>query len=83
MLDRKVFDKYIGKKIVLNKSLLERKDISSFELETGSQVYYNIPPLDEKKDNAEHLTPLLEKLGIVNGVSSNSNNDKFMGIFRY
>ena len=83
MLDRKVFDRYIGKKIVLNKSLLEKKDISSFELESGSQVYYNIPPLDEKKDNAEHLTPLLEKLGIVNGVSSNSNNDKFMGIFRY
>lgn len=83
MLDRKVFDKYIGKKIVLNKSLLERKDISSFELESGSQVYYNIPPLDEKKDNAEHLTPLLERLGIVNGISSDSSNDKFMGIFRY
>lgn len=83
MLDRKVFDKYIGKKIVLNKSLLERKDISSFELESGSQVYYNIPPLDEKKDNAEHLTPLLERLGIINGISSDSSNDKFMGIFRY
>ena len=83
MLDRKVFDKYIGKKIVLNKSLLERKDISSFELESGSQVYYNIPPLDEKRDNAEHLSPLLEKLNIINGASNNSSNDKFMGIFRY
>lgn len=83
MLDRKVFDKYIGKKIVLNKSLLERKDISSFELESGSQVYYNIPPLDEKRDNAEHLSPLLEKLNIINGTSNNFSNDKFMGIFRY
>lgn len=83
MLDRKVFDKYIGKKIVLNKSLLEKKDISSFELESGSQVYYNIPPLDEKRDNAEHLSPLLEKLNIINGTSNNSSNDKFMGIFRY
>ena len=66
-----------------NKSLLERKDISSFELESGSQVYYNIPPLDEKRDNAEHLSPLLEKLNIINGTSNNSSNDKFMGIFRY
>ena len=83
MLDRKVFDKYIGKKIVLNKSLLERKDVSSFELESGSQIFYNIPPLDEKKDNAEHLVPLLEKLGIITGNINNSSNDKFMGIFKF
>lgn len=83
MLDRKVFDKYIGKKIVLNKSLLERKDISSFELESGSSIFYNIPPLDEKKDNSEYLMPLLEKLNILYGQNDSSSNDKFMGIFKF
>lgn len=82
MLDRKVFDKHMGKKIVLNKSLLERKDISSFELESGSDVFYNIPPLDDKKDNTEYLMPLLEKLNILYG-ENGSNNDKFMGIFKF
>ena len=65
MLDRKVFDRLQGKKIILNKSLLERKDISSFELESASSVYYNIPPLDEKKSNSDYLLPLLEKLNLL------------------
>lgn len=65
MLDRKVFDRLQGKKIILNKSLLEKKDISSFELESTSSIYYNIPPLDEKKSNPEHLLPLLEKLNLL------------------
>ena len=83
MLDRKVFDKYISKKIVLNKSLLEKKDISSFELESGSSIFYNIPPLDEKKDNSEYLMPLLEKLNILYGENESTSNDKFMGIFKF
>jgi len=65
MLDRRVFEKLMGKKIILNKSLLDRKDITSFEFETNSKVYYNIPPLDEKENNSENLLPLLEKLNLL------------------
>lgn len=65
MLDRKVFEKLMGKKIILNKSLLEKKDIVSFEFETNSKVFYNIPPLDDKQDNNEQLLPLIEKLNLL------------------
>lgn len=65
MLDRRVFDKLIGKKIILNKSLLEKKDIASFEFETNSKVYYSIPPLNEKESNSEQILPLLEKLNLL------------------
>lgn len=82
MLDRKIFDKLIGKKIILNKSLLDKKDISSFEMESNSKVYYNIPPLDEKRPNPDQLLPLLEKLGLLDSYTSNSDNDdKFLGMF--
>jgi len=83
MLDRRVFEKLMGKKIILNKSLLDKKDISSFELESSSTVYYNIPPLDEKRPNQEHLLPLLEKLGLLDkySIDSDSEDDKFLGIF--
>ena len=83
MLDRKIFDKLIGKKIILNKSLLDRKDITSFEMESTSTVYYNIPPLDEKRPNREHLLPFLEKLGLLDTYStiSESSSDKFLGVF--
>lgn len=85
MLDRKVFEKLQGKKIVLNKSLLDKKDISSFEMESTSTVYFNIPPLDEKIKNSEELLPFLEKLGLLDNYStdSNSNDDKFMGMFNF
>lgn len=83
MLDRKVFEKLQGKKIVLNKSLLEKKDISSFEMESTSTVYFNIPPLDEKVKNSEALLPFLEKLGLLDSYSTNSetSDDKFLGMF--
>lgn len=82
MLDRQVFDKLRGKKIILNKSLLEKKDIASFELESSSKVYYSIPPLDEKAQNAEYLLPLLEKLNLLDiNIDDSDNNDKFLKIF--
>lgn len=84
MLDRKVFEKLIGKKIILNKSLISKKDISNFELETNSNVYYNIPPLDDKRSNSDYLLPLLEKLNLINKVNDSDEdmtNDKFLGIF--
>ena len=64
MLDRTIFDKLRGKKIILNKSLLSKGDISNLEFETNSKTYYNIPPLDDKKDNSEYIRPLIEKLNI-------------------
>lgn len=65
MLDRKVFEKLSGKKIILNKTSITKKDVDSFEFETNSKVFYTIPPLDEKLENTEVLYPLLQKLNIL------------------
>ena len=85
MLDRKVFEKLNGKKIVLNQSLLEKKDIASLEFESNSKIYYNIPPLDEKKINTEYLLPLLQKLNLLDGITSDENEEdgKFLGRFKF
>lgn len=61
--DRKVFDKLRGKKIVLNKSVLDQDDIKDFEYESGSKVFYNIPCLDEKLDNNKKINEFLVALG--------------------
>ena len=62
---RDVFGELKGKKLILNKSLLSEEDISDFEVESDLKVYYNIPPLNDKKDNSDILSPLLEKLGYI------------------
>lgn len=65
MINPKIINDIKGKKVVLNKSLLSEPEIADFEVETRIKVYYNIPPLNDKKDNSDVLSPLLEKLGYI------------------
>jgi hypothetical protein len=61
--DRNVLDKIKGRKVVLNKSLLEPNDIKDFEYEARCSVFQNVPPLDDKKDKHRVLDEFLNKLG--------------------
>ena len=65
IINPKIINDIKGKKVVLNKSLLSESEIADFEVETRIKVYYNIPPLNDKKDNSDILSPLLEKLGYI------------------
>ncbi len=71
--DRKIFDKLRNKKIVLNRSVLNNNDVSDFEYESGSKVFFNIPCLDEKLDNNKKITEFLIALGFSR---LNENNKK-------
>ena len=65
IINPKIINDIKGKKVVLNKSLLSESEIADFEVETRIKVYYNIPPLNDKKDNSDILSPLSEKLGYI------------------
>lgn len=65
MLNPKLINDIKGKMVVLNKSVLSKSEQVDFEVETGIKVFYNIPPLNDKKDNSDILLPLLEKLGYI------------------
>ena len=65
IINPKIINDIKGKKVVLNKRLLSESEIADFEVETRIKVYYNIPPLNDKKDNSDILSPLLEKLGYI------------------
>ena len=81
--NRKIFDKLNGKKIILNKSLLNNKDITEFEYEANSKVFFNLPPLDERKKNAI-LTDLLSRIGIGNGTAAKKeDSNKIFGLFKH
>ena len=61
--DRKIFDRLRNKKIVLNRSILNSNDVSDFEYESGSKVFFNIPCLDEKLDTNKKINEFLIALG--------------------
>ncbi len=62
--DSRVFEKLKGKKIVLAKSMLTLQDITEFEYEAKTKVFFNLPPMDERQDNSTVLQDLLNRLGI-------------------
>lgn len=64
LVNKNIFDKLSGEKVVLNKSLLSTNDIGEFEFESHLHVTANVPPLNDRADNNEVLSQLLEKLGI-------------------
>jgi hypothetical protein len=83
--NRNIFEKLKGKKIVLNKSLLDSKDVLDFEYEAKTQVYYNIPPLDDKKDRHNILDVFLTKLGFIkqNSEENTEKSNKILGLFKF
>ena len=78
--NRNCFSKLVGKKVVLNQSLLLNNDVVDFESEAAIKVFYNLPPLDERKRNAI-INDFLTKLGLFNKNTKNNSN-KIFGLFR-
>ena len=64
LINKTVFDKIAGRKLILNKSMLSEKDIRDFEFESHASVSANIPPLNEREENKEVLDKLIKDLGL-------------------
>ena len=82
--DRNILDKIKGKKVVLNKSLLQPGDIKDFEAEARCSVFQNIPPLDDKKDKHRVLDEFLNKMGFDKNkpMGDNSRGARLFGIVK-
>lgn len=78
--DNKIFGKLKGKKIILNRSVLNDKDIEDFEKESASKVYYNLPNVDDKLDETTEVINLLISLGFTRFTEENEEKGIF-GIF--
>ena len=79
--NRSIFNRLKHKKVVLNKSLLNNKDLSEFEYEAGLKVFFNMPPLNERKRN-EEVVDLLRKIGLVTEKPTEKKESKVFGLFR-
>lgn len=76
--NRNIFNEISGNKIVLNQSMLEQSDIADFEYEAKTKLFFNIPPLDDKKESHKVLDGFLVKLGLIR--NTNGNKEK-KGLF--
>ena len=79
--DRMIFQKLKGKKIIFVNSLLSDQDVDQFAKEANISVYYNIPPLNDRKNNKE-LDKLFTKLGIISQVNEKNNKKGLFDFFK-
>ncbi len=81
--NRKIFEQMAGKKIILNKSLLSSKDVLDFENEARTQIFYNMPPLNDRSYN-KGLDSLLLKLGFAKQKTEDlDSKNKILGLFKF
>ncbi len=62
LVNKEIFEKLYNQKIVLNKSMLNKQDITDFEFESHATVAFNIPPLNDRGDNREILSEFIKIL---------------------
>ena len=79
--DNEIFEKLRNKKIVLNRSILNDKDVEEFEKESGSKVFYNMPYLDDKLDNQPIIKDFLCTLGFSR-IDKESGGSGLFSIFK-
>ncbi len=62
--DRNIFSKIRDKKIIINKSTLSEADVKEFSSEAGVDIFYVLPPLNDRERPRE-INDLLNRLGMV------------------
>lgn len=82
VLNRKKLDKIKDKKVILNQSLLNSKDVLDFEYESKIKIFFNMPPLDERQGDINILNIFLQKLGFERQKTEEvEKKSKILGLF--
>ena len=74
--DRNIFEKMKGKHLVLNKSLLSTNDVSDFEFEAKTKMFFALPPLNDRIHN-EAIENFLGTIGLIRTGSQSSKTGVF------
>ncbi len=64
MNDRKIFSKMKGKKVIINKSTLNEEDVKEFSRESGLDIFYVLPPINDRERSLE-LNDMLIHIGMI------------------
>lgn len=62
--DKTIFSKLRNKKVIINRSVLSDADIKEFASEAGINIFYVLPPVNDREPS-ELISNLLAKLGMI------------------
>ena len=82
MIKPKIFKDLVGKKVIVNQSLLSSKEVLELEYEARAKFFFNMPPLNERDKHIQILNTFLFKLGFNKQQSEeDEERKKKLGIF--
>lgn len=62
--NRSVFEKLRNENVILNRCMLSKEDIATFEYETKIKAYYTLTCVDDRQDRIEPINKLIDKMGL-------------------
>ena len=62
--DRSIFSRLKGQKVIINKSTLSQADVKEFAQEAGINIFYVLPPLNDRERSRE-INDFLVYMGLV------------------
>lgn len=65
--DKAIFTKLKKKKVIINRAVLNDADIKEFASEAGIEIFYVLPPVNDR-ELSDNISSLLVKLGMVKNV---------------
>ncbi len=82
-IKRNAFKELSGRKVILNKSLLNSKDVLELQYEAKAKFFFNMPPLNERDEKIAIMDTFLAKLGFLKqqGEEENEKRKKIFGLF--
>ena len=82
-IKRNAFKELSGRKVILNKSLLNSKDLLELQYEAKAKFFFNMPPLNERDEKIAIMDTFLAKLGFLKqqGEEENEKRKKIFGLF--
>ena len=81
-INRNAFNQLSGRKIVLNQSLLNSKDVLELQYEAKAKFFFNMPPLNEHDSNIMIMDTFLSKLGFLKQQTGEvEKRKKILGLF--
>ena len=82
-IKRNAFKELSGRKVILNKSLLNSKDVLELQYEAKAKFFFNMPPLNERDEKIAIMDTFLAKLGFLKqqGEEEKEKRKKIFGLF--
>lgn len=62
--NKSILEKLKNEKVIINKCMLSKEDVATFEYETKLKAYFTLPCVDDRQERIDPINKLIDKMGL-------------------